>query len=112
MPSDPAPYAAAWRVYRRRRNAFLLCWLGVPLLVVAVEVGLGPIVSAPVVQELSLVLLFLWMTGCVLGGLLWSFFPCPRCGKPFHMSFLWSNALARRCLHCRLPKWAKGPGEE
>lgn len=31
---------------------------------------------------------------------------CPRCGKPFHRSPLVHNPVARRCLNCRLPKWA------
>jgi len=32
--------------------------------------------------------------------------PCPRCGKPFHSTFWYYNRFARRCVHCRLPKWA------
>jgi hypothetical protein len=34
---------------------------------------------------------------------------CPRCGKPFysvHETFgRMVNPVARRCMHCRLPKW-------
>ncbi len=38
------------------------------------------------------------------------YWSCPRCGKPYHYSSRWygrwNNPLARRCVHCGLPKWA------
>ena len=28
---------------------------------------------------------------------------CPRCGKLFYTRGIWSNAFARKCLHCKIP---------
>jgi hypothetical protein len=37
------------------------------------------------------------------------YWSCPRCGKPFHYVARWygrwNNPIARRCVHCGLPKW-------
>jgi len=34
------------------------------------------------------------------GMALLSNFRCPKCGKPFAISFGWNNALTSKCLHC------------
>ena len=39
----------------------------------------------------------------------YTYWSCPRCGKPFHCAARgvgrWINPFARQCLHCGLPKW-------
>jgi hypothetical protein len=31
---------------------------------------------------------------------------CPRCGEAFHAGAWGTNGFARRCVHCKLRKWA------
>lgn len=40
--------------------------------------------------------------------------PCPRCGRRFHMKWVlfYSDAWSRRCAHCGLPLWAPPPYED
>lgn len=40
-----------------------------------------------------------------------SFWRCPECGKPFHVSWLYGNPFARRCVHCGMPKWGPNDAE-
>jgi hypothetical protein len=39
----------------------------------------------------------------------YSYWSCPRCGKPFHYVAKglgnWNNPFAGKCVHCGLPKW-------
>ena len=35
---------------------------------------------------------------------------CPRCGNRF-FARLYNNPFTDKCMHCGLPKWAKGPGD-
>ena len=30
----------------------------------------------------------------------WMFWPCPSCRRPFHVSWIYGNPFARRCVHC------------
>lgn len=43
---------------------------------------------------------------CVLAALAWlATWSCPRCERPFFSTFWLANPFARRCMHCKLPKW-------
>ncbi len=56
-----------------------------------------------------------WMVAFAVIGYQRGNFRCPRCGELFFQKFddrswrmSWQhNPLARRCLHCGLPKWAQ-----
>jgi hypothetical protein len=47
--------------------------------------------------------------GCVVGLVataIWCLgFACPGCGRPFFRKGGWQHGLARRCVHCGLPRY-------
>jgi hypothetical protein len=108
-PEDAAPYAAAWRDYRRR-------WI---LLGAAVLGCYGVLRSGSVLDE---------MLGFDGGGRVFGFvaipalcialfrllgWPCPRCGRPYALLHSYGdgpyggNLFTSRCVHCGLPRWAE-----
>jgi hypothetical protein len=108
-----APYAPAWREHDRRLLLFLLTWIGAALTgsgVFAVAERLG---RDKAVAERWL----LWSVPIVLGmcmvtSTLFYAWHCPRCHERFFRT-RWRQAffLARKCMHCGLPKYARGPDE-
>jgi hypothetical protein len=108
--SESAPYASAWREYRRRRVAFLVAWLGVPMVGFFVSVVVDRATKSHALGEA----VFL-VAGAVAALLFFftsvrfTFWRCPRCGKLFFKAYWWNNPFAQKCLHCGLPKYARGP---
>jgi|SRR3989442_11728337 len=107
-------YESDWREYRRLVRRCLLIWLGyLPVCGLAAYVGAKLLDSfKPVfVVWLFWVGLLLYYGNAVQG---WR---CPRCGEWFFRTSWINWPLARRCLHCGLPKYAKegqefkAPGE-
>jgi hypothetical protein len=101
-------YTAQWAEYRRRRNIFLLMFLtytpGVWLL--------GSILLRVFGKESGFfVVAICWMAAFVVTGSRMVYWECPRCGKWFHAKWWSSSPFARRCVHCRLSKWAGPSGE-
>ena len=47
-----------------------------------------------------------WMVGFLIVAIRLSLFRCPRCRHPFFRVWWFNNPLARKCMHCRLPKWS------
>lgn len=85
----------AWRSYRIR------LWLTVGCAVAALLGWLPPL------RRLGV---GIWLVGGMVLMLLWMLaFPCPVCGRPFFRKSGWQNLLARRCLHCGLPKYQVQP---
>ena len=105
------PYYAQWMAYRRIQwrsvgLVILLFWGGAALST-AVLAALAP--HAPRWAWPAVVLP--WALAAIAASQPPARTPCPRCGKPFHMTFWYHNAFARRCAHCGLPKWApRDPG--
>jgi hypothetical protein len=113
---DPVDeYSYEWnelRKIQRRTLRFLLTvpvLFGVIFIVLAVDVlpawmnlALGLICMA--------IIMFCWFR-FIFAIYQYSTWPCPRCGEPFHGKTRWYanwiNPFARRCLHCRLPRWAE-----
>lgn len=97
---------ADWDEYRRRRRAFWRALLLVPIWFVPGGLinrrlhDLGVHGSAGFLAALPLMVI---IAGFYLRRILWR---CPRCGRPFHFSPLYSNPFGRRCIHCGLPLWA------
>ena len=104
-----------WDEYRRRRRSFRLSLIRAPVWIllgavinrVLVGFGLGLsdsvnflVIALPVVISIK-VPYYKW--------LLW---PCPRCGQPFHFSWVYDTwfsnfAWVRKCGHCGLPRWSE-----
>jgi hypothetical protein len=103
-PDDP--YYAAWLEYSRawwRGNGLtLLLFLGGGSATVAVVDGVLPN-AAPWLGPAAIVP---WAVGAIVASQRPVRWPCPRCGKAFHAGSWGSNGFARRCLHCKLPKWS------
>ena len=102
----PAPYAARWRQFRRRRNVAWLVFAGylpgVPALGLPLAGRFG--------SELPLyAIAALWLIAMLAAGVYAINWKCPRCGKPFLRDGWIHNAFARSCLHCGLPKWSTAP---
>jgi hypothetical protein len=103
---------AAWDELRRRRRAFWLTILLLPLWLVPggmiqhVLAGFG-FGAASLVTFLVVVVPPLACVG--IGYLRLIFWPCPHCGSCFHVTWWYGNMFARRCVHCGLPKWTPKP---
>lgn len=102
-----AGYGDDWREYKRIRNIFLLVFaLSVPVCfsIGALSVKLfhtfAPGFAAAVV----------WMVFLAISGTRVNLWRCPNCGEWFSGTW-WYNLglLARRCVHCGLPKYAETP---
>jgi|SRR5256885_2721527 len=112
--SGTSPYAESWRDYRRRVRFFFGNWLGGFVFIAVMMFLVTTLVNAldiPALRQavpvLFFVLGFAWLGTFVVTSIRLGRWRCPRCSKPFFSSALVSNPLARRCLHCGLPKWAE-----
>ena len=83
-------------------------FVAVPLVTAYVSVSAAKIIGDVLFAAWVIVLLrFFFVSGEYV------YWPCPRCGKPFHyLHYLvrwygrWNNPFARHCVHCGLAKWA------
>jgi hypothetical protein len=96
-------YEKHWASYRRHCGiAVLCCVLFVPVFIAATKIAnyfkydwITTVVAVP------------WAMISFALVLKCQFFDCPRCGKPFSTTYLYSPGwLARKCLHCGLPKYS------
>src|SRR6516225_5111410 len=95
-------YSAEWNDYRKRQR---LVW-AIALTYIPGVLVLGVPVSKLFNSEAPMIVVaFAWMIAFAGTGVYYSSWKCPRCGKPFFKSWYY-NSFARRCLHCKLPKWS------
>jgi hypothetical protein len=98
------PYDGHWAELRRRQRT---CWW-----LFATYVPGAFLVGLPLSRVFNSSAPFFavagaWMVALGIAGNRVINWPCPRSGKPF-MSTSWSsNSFARKCRHCKLPKWAR-----
>jgi len=101
----------AWDEYRRRCRVVWLALLLLPLWFALVSSVVYVLARFGIDFESALNSAYLLIGTLLLGNVMvaqWrrSFWPCPRCGKPFHRTWWYGdNWFTRRCLHCGLPKW-------
>src|SRR5437879_5295172 len=101
--NSTSEFTSAWDDYRRRRRWFFGVWLGGFLFVASL---------AALLNKLSLgdlafwILGPAWMASFVVVAARLQLFRCPRCHRRFFNTFWYGNLLARRCVHCGLPKWS------
>jgi len=104
------PYYRQWVEYQRVRRRSIILFLllfygggGLSVVLVQTLLPRAPLWAGPAS-------VLPWAVAAIVVSQAAVRVPCPRCGKPFHVTFWYHNAFARRCVHCRLPKWAPGPG--
>lgn len=97
-------YSAQWAEYRRRRNIFLLVFVTyVPGMLL-----LSPVVSRVVGEKNGSFAVFVcWAVAFGVTGSRMIYWKCPRCRKWFHAKWWLSSPFARRCVNCKLRKWAE-----
>lgn len=94
-----------WCEYKRRRFAFRLALLlSLPLVILGFLIGTR--LRADGLNALANIQFFMIPFAPIvithIRRMLW---PCPRCGRPFHVTWSYGNPYSRRCVHCGLPKW-------
>ena len=90
-----------WRDYRRRRRLLLWGFLGGLVLFAASF----PVAKAWQSERPLYVGLALFLGATALGSVPLSHFLCPKCGEPFTHRGRHRDTFARRCVHCRHPRW-------
>jgi hypothetical protein len=92
---------STWKEYRNReRFVWTISILGIPTAaLLALPLSL-PLHSADPFEVTFALFIAAW-TASMLRV---EFFRCPRCGKHFHCKWYYANILAKRCLHCGLPR--------
>ena len=98
---DVARYQDAWNDYKRRRNFFLVVFLGyIPwgALVFFAMDKLG------IPQSAVWVLIGAWFVLYPVAAIRFSLWRCPRCGNPFYQKWWYHNGFARKCVHCGLAR--------
>jgi hypothetical protein len=95
-----------WNDLRRRQRLVMVAMIG--FLPVSLLVG-GGIGWLPQWRWALPVAAVGWLALFALASARMRSFPCPLCGKPFFHTFFVHNDFARRCVHCRWPKWAPPP---
>jgi hypothetical protein len=104
-------YSREWAELRRlRRQVLRIVFAGVAVFVL---VPLNRFAPQNFSKTLGFALFAAWaflLIRFFLVSSAYVYWSCPRCGKPYHYSSRWygrwNNPLARRCVHCGLPKWA------
>jgi hypothetical protein len=97
-------YANDWERYRHIRNVAILLWLGILPFVWALQL----LHHLAVPDEFFGALVVLYFLFWLVSAIRLEFFRCPRCGRPFSLTW-WINLsfLARHCIHCGLKKFCE-----
>ena len=105
-------YSQEWAELRKlRRRIFRVAIAGAAIAALVAVTGAA---HGTVATALGVTLFVAWVAVLMRFFLVvgeYSYWSCPRCGKPFHYDIRWfgrwNNPFARRCLHCGLPKWVE-----
>lgn len=101
------PYAAAWAHYRRLRRRKWVIGLSLILIIPGSAVLSGIFDGGTAVSDgLTSALLLVWFFTLLSMMFRQNLWRCPRCSQRFFIGPPVNNPLARKCLHCGLPKWA------
>jgi len=97
----------AWESYKKHRNIFLIALFSyLPVIYLAKYLNVRVFRTNWLVITLSLA----WMIGVLATWIRLSQWRCPRCGKWFTAKWWYNKGfLARKCVHCGLPKYAAHP---
>jgi hypothetical protein len=99
--------AVSWQNYRHRRRWHFAIWLGYIPGVFLIGFPLKRLFGSDIPFY---VVAGGWMLAFLVSGVYLSLFPCPNCHQPFFFTGWVHNPFARRCMHCRFPKWGDPAG--
>jgi hypothetical protein len=97
-------YESQWNEYRKRSRLFRIIFISYVPGVMLIGIPLGRLFNSEV-PVISTALI--WMSAFAVAGWRMSHWKCPRCGKNYFCKWYLQNQFARKCVHCRLEKWAK-----
>ncbi|GEM_PF-1943953 len=91
-------YAAQWRELRKRQFILALTFiLYIPwMLLITFLFGDS--------DQIGVSAFLIWGALFITSNIRVLLWRCPRCHNSFHYRTLYSNHIARQCLHCKLPK--------
>ena len=103
-------YEGHWRVYKIWRMAHCLLLVSAPLwffLFTPVAESMGRKVHGDEASRPGMLLVSVapWIIAVAFSFSWWSFWPCPRCRKPFFAKWWGYMFLGRKCAHCGLRKF-------
>ena len=96
--------SSSWQDYRRRR---LLSWVILLTYVPGVLVIGYPLMRIFSSNAPFYIVAGIWMVAFIASGLYMELFPCPKCHRAFFRDSWSHDSCARRCVHCKFPKWGK-----
>jgi DNA-directed RNA polymerase subunit RPC12/RpoP len=96
-------YFTQWQTYKRRRRLTWIIFFAAPLCVTLIGEPLAKFMDSALPINLILIL---WFVVFGAASAYVQYWKCPRCGKPFFFKSWYSNAHAKQCIHCGLPKWS------
>src|SRR5438105_1203841 len=97
-------YSAQWVDCRQRDILFwTVCLTFIPAGAVIGGTLARPFHSDFVIEIVAIT----WMVAFAATHLYRTSWKCPRCHKPFFRRFWHQNIFAEKCVHCRLPKYAR-----
>jgi hypothetical protein len=98
-------YESEWARYRTLRNRSIWMWLAyIP--VVGAFALLAGFIYEPAMPWAAMVSAFAWMLLWIYACMQFGQFACPRCKKAFAATSWFHLGIAKRCVHCSLPKYA------
>ncbi|MDD5492036.1 MAG: hypothetical protein PHV60_05075 [bacterium] len=96
-------YEHQWQEYKKRRNLFWIIWLTYLPGVLIIGYPLGKFFRS---ETPFIILAVVWMVFFIIAGTRFSYWKCPRCGNSYFAKWWYANQFVRKCVHCKLPKWA------
>ncbi|CAN5715463.1 hypothetical protein BH24ACI1_BH24ACI1_17420 [soil metagenome] len=104
--SEKYSYQKEWKEHRKRQKTFWLVILGyIPIALLSLSLGYF-YENNKIIGVASSSLWVVFLVIFVICGIRLQFWECPRCEHSFHRTWWWNNIFSRKCLHCKLPKYA------
>jgi Zn ribbon nucleic-acid-binding protein len=96
-------FVIQWGELKKRKNLALFAFFAyVPI------TFLFGVLTHPFLQSDKPVIVFAiaWMFFFAVASSRFYAFACPRCGNRFFTRWWYHNSFARKCVHCKLPKYS------
>lgn len=98
------PPDSDWRSCQFLERMFVGLLVGYLPVVLMVDLSIGWLFNS---EAPAMFVAIAWMIAFAISSVALYRFDCPRCKKYFFHTWLLNNPLARKCVHCSLPKWSE-----